>query len=188
MIRTRSSPQEWRLLAPFMLAALAFCAAWPLHAQQVDEASADTLLEQLKSCQLVTDDGERLACFDRAAGAMVSASDAGDVRVLDREAVRQTRRSLFGYRIPDLGIFGGGEEVGDNSDELFETTIERARYLSSKRVQFTTAEGAVWEMKNVPRRLRQIEPGDAVVFKPAALGYFFVRIDGQMGIKGRRIE
>ena len=143
-------------------------------------------LERLKNCQQIVDNVARLECFDAAVSNIVTASETGEVRVVDREDVRQTRRSLFGFKLPDIGLFGDGE--GEEEDELFSTTIERARYFSNKHIQFTTAEGAVWEMKNAPRRLRRIEPGDTVVFKPASFGYFFVRIDGQMGVKGRRIE
>jgi len=160
--------------------------ALPAHAQ--DEIVSDgEYVEGLRACQAVIDDTERLACFDAAVGNIVTASDEGDVQVVDREDVRQTRRSLFGFNLPDLGIFGSDGDDGDE-DELFTTTIVSARYLSGRKARFTTAEGAVWEMKNIPRRLRRIQEGDSVEFKPAALGYFFVRINGQMGVKGRRIE
>ena len=106
--------------------------------------------------------------------------------MIDREDVREARRSLFGFALPSVGLFDDDGE--DEEEELFSTTIERVRYLSGRKAQFTTAEGAVWEMKNIPRRLREIEPGDTVVFKGASMGYFYIRIDGQMGVKGRRIQ
>ncbi len=157
--------------------------ALPAQAQDAEDGD---YLEGLKACQVVADDTERLACFDAAVGSIVTASDEGEVQVVDREDVRQTRRSLFGFNLPDLGIFGSEEDEGE--EELFTTTIVSARYLSSRKARFTTAEGAVWEMKNIPRRLRRIQEGDSVEFKPAALGYFFIRINGQMGVKGRRVE
>ena len=43
-------------------------------------------------------------------------------------------------------------------------------------------------MSNVPMRLRPPRVGDEVVFKKAALGSYFIRIAGQTGVKGRRIE
>ena len=52
----------------------------------------------------------------------------------------------------------------------------------------TIAEGSKWQMSNVPMRLRTPREGDAVVFKKAALGSYFIRIAGQNGVKGRRIE
>ena len=157
--------------------------ALPTQAQETGDVD---YLDGLKACQVVTDDSERLACFDAAVGNIVTASDEGDVQVVDREDVRQTRRSLFGFNLPNLDIFGSGEE--EEEDELFTTTIVSARYLSGRKARFTTAEGAVWEMKNIPRRLRRIQEGDSVEFKPGALGYFFIRINGQMGVKGRRVE
>ena len=54
----------------------------------------------------VADNAERLACFDKAVGTIVAASDSDDLRIVDREEVRETRRKLFGFALPDLGIFG----------------------------------------------------------------------------------
>lgn len=174
----------------FVAAGLLLVSAAPLAAQdaraEAEDVSGD-YLDSLKTCQAILDNSQRLACFDQAVGAMVTASDAGDVQVVDREDVRQTRRSLFGFNLPDLGIFGGSEEDAQE-EELFTTTITRVRYESARKARITTEEGAVWEMKNIPPRLRQIEPGDEVEFKTAALGYYFLRIDGQMGVKGRRVQ
>lgn len=167
----------------------ASCLALTAHpaAAQDDAAPAQPdYVENLKACQQITDDAARLACFDNAVGAIIAANDAGDVQVIDKEDVRQTRRSLFGFTLPNIGLFGGGDD--DEASELFETTIESVRYLPRNSARFTTAEGAVWELNNIPSRLRRIESGDRVVFKKASLGYFFVRIEGQTGIKGRRVE
>ena len=176
-----------RMAPIFAAGALVFAAA-PLSAQdEAANASPDDgdYLEALRACQTITNNNERLACYDGAVGNIVTASDAGDVQVVDREDVRQTRRSLFGFSLPDLGIFGGDDE---EEDELFETTIVSARYFGRNSVRFTTAEGAVWEINNIPRRLRTIREGNRVVFRPATFGYFFVRIEGQSGVKGRRVQ
>ena len=171
--------------APILAGAALALASAPANAQDGDEGSSDEYLDRLRACQAISVDAERLACFDNAVGTIVAANDAGDLQVVDREDVRQTRRSLFGFSLPDIGLFGGDD---DEDEELFTTTITRVRYSSARRAQFTTEEGAVWEMKNIPRRLRRIEPGDSVEFKEASLGYYFVRIDGQMGVKGRRVQ
>lgn len=173
--------------APILAAGLFAVAAAPSAAQDDPADVSGEYLEGLRACQVVADDTDRLACFDAAVGNIVTATETGDVQVIDREDMRQTRRSLFGFNLPNLGLFGGSDE-DEEEDELFTTTIASVRYLSSRKARFTTAEGAVWEMKNIPRRLRPIEAGDTVEFKPASLGYFFVRIDGQLGVKGRRIE
>ncbi len=172
-------------LAPIAALGAFALAASPLSAQDANDEASGDYLEALKACQTITEDAARLECFDTAVGSMVTASEAGDVQVVDREDMRQTRRSLFGFSLPNLGIFGGDD---DEEEELFTTTITNVRYFSRRHAQFTTEEGAVWEMKNIPRRLRTIDPGDSVEFKEATFGYFFVRIDGQMGVKGRRIQ
>lgn len=171
-------------IAPLLAAGLLACVAAPLSAQESDTPGSDAYLDRLRECQSITVDAERLACFDAAVGTMVAANDAGDLRVVDREDVRQTRRSLFGFSLPSLGIFGGDDDEGE--EELFETTIESVRFTGRSSARITTAEGAVWEMQNVPRR-RSINVGDTVVFKKASFGYYWLRIDGQNGIKGRRV-
>ena len=85
----------------------------------------------------------------------------------------KTRLSLFGLSLRSVSQFEDRNE--DDTDELFATTIERVRYLTGHDAQFTTAEGAVWEMKNIRRRLRRIEASDSVVFKGASMGYLFIR-------------
>ena len=189
-LHTNSRPATGSALSaralPLLFAGIFAASALPLNAQEGPAEAQGDYLEGLKSCQTITDNSARLACFDAAVGNIVTASDVGDVQVIDREDVRQTRRSLFGFSLPDLGIFGGEDE--ENSDELFTTTVQSVRYLSGRKARLITAEGAVWEIKNIPRRLRDIEPGDSVEFKQAAMGYFFLRIDGQMGVKGRRVE
>jgi hypothetical protein len=46
----------------------------------------------------------------------------------------------------------------------------------------------VWEINNAPARFRPIKAGDTVIFKEASLGFYFIRINGQMGVKGKRIQ
>ncbi|BDI60408.1 hypothetical protein MACH05_09680 [Qipengyuania nanhaisediminis] len=169
------------------LCALIALGTAPLAAQDQAAPADAGHLDQLRACQAIAVDEERLACFDSAASTMIAASDAGDLRVIDREDIRQTRRSLFGFSLPNIGLFGGGDD-DEEEDELFTTTIASVRYTGRTGARFTTAEGAVWEMNNVPRRLRTIRVGDEVEFKPGSFGYYFVRIEGQNGVKGRRIQ
>lgn len=184
-----------RLTGTFLALAGVVSAAMVLAGDQAVAQQSDTgqpaaadadFLDELRSCQGLSDDTERLACFDAKVAGLIAANEAGDVQMVDREDVRQTRRSLFGFRLPELGIFGGNDDAEE--DELFTTTISSVRYFGRTGVRFTTAEGAVWEMNNVPSRLRTIKPGDTAEFKKASLGFFFVRIEGQMGVKGKRIE
>ena len=142
----------------------------------------------LKECQSIQDNAARLACFDRAVGAIVAANDAGEVRIVDREDIRDTRRQLFGLSVPDVGVLKRDEGESAEMDDLFETSIASVSYLSHKKLRFTTAEGAVWEINNAPRTLRTVEAGNPVKFKKASFGYYFARINGQTGVKSKRVQ
>jgi hypothetical protein len=157
----------------------------PATAQDAVDIPPTDYLDALKSCQALTDDAARLACFDEQVAGMVKATETGEVQIVDKEDVRETKRSLFGFSLPKIALFGDGD---DEEDELLETTITSVRYQGRRSVRFTTEEGAVWEISSVPSRLRTINAGDKVVFKRAALGSFFIRINGQTGVKGRRVE
>lgn len=172
--------------ASLLTAGLVSLAAVPALAQdQAADASGD-YLDGLKACQQITDNAARLACFDSAVGSIVAATDSGDVQVIDREDLRQTRRSLFGFSLPNLGIFGSDGD--EEQQELFTTTLTNVRYTGRNSARVTTAEGAVWEMNNIPSTRRPFEVGDEVKFKEASLGFYFLRIGGQTGVKGRRVQ
>lgn len=167
-------------LAPAILA----LAAVPAFAQDGD---GNAYVEGLRACQTIADGAERLACYDRAVGAVVAANDGGELRVVDKAEVAQTRRKLFGFSLPDIGLFGGKDTgVEEEAVDMLETTITGARRNGDNWV-FTTQEGATWEINNPPSRLRPIRRGDSVVFKKASLGSYFIRIEGQLGVKGRRV-
>lgn len=174
-------------------AAICACVVFALSpaaaaAQGEQETSA---LDPLKACQSMTDPSARLACYDAAVADMVTASDQGDLRIVDAETVRKTRRSLFGFSLPDFGLFGDDDDEEEEDDGLdtLETTVTSVRYLTPSSFIFRIAEGdALWEVSDTPRRLLTVEAGDSVVIKKAALSSYFIRFNGQGGVKGRRVE
>ena len=170
-----------------VLAAALVGLTFPVTAQDAPEPSGE-YVDKLKKCQSIADSEARLACFDAAVGEIVAANDAGEVRIIDQEDIRNTRRQLFGLSVPEVGVLKRDADEDKEASELLETTITSVRYLSAKKIRFTTEEGATWEINRPPRRLRTVKAGHSVVFKKAALGTFFIRIDGQMGVKGKRIQ
>lgn len=152
--------------------------------------SESEYLQALRSCQQIAEGSARLACYDAAVGRVVAATEEGEVRIVDREDVERTRRRLFGFSLPDIGIFGGGKGEDEEDEELamLESTITSARRNGDDWV-FTIAEGgAVWQIQNPPMRLAGLRTGDKVVLKKAALGSYFIRVNGQTGVKGSRIR
>ena len=170
------------------LATLLFAAA-PLAA--AEEKGESSYVAALRACQGKTDPAERLACYDTAVAAMVSASTEGEVRVVDRAEVRETRRKLFGFALPDLGIFGGRSDKEDPEQEqeftTLQTTITGVRASGGTYI-LVTAEGAEWQLDEVPRRLMRPKVGQPLEIRKGALSSYFLRIDGQKGVKGRRVR
>ncbi|NTZ42258.1 hypothetical protein G7A66_03935 [Altererythrobacter sp. SALINAS58] len=155
------------------------------HAQ--DNADS-AYIESLRACQNVPSDSERLACYDRSVAAVTQATDQGELRILDREAVSQTRRRLFGFSLPDIDIFKTRGDQGDQELETLTSTVTAVRKLREDAFLFQIADGGTWQILNAPSRLRRIEVGDSVEFKKAALGTYFVRVNGGIGVKGRRVR
>lgn len=157
-------------------------------AAQTAFQSSASLLEGLTKCRSVAGDSERAACYDGSVSALLGAVEAGDVRLVDREEVRKSRRQLFGTGAPEIDILKGNGKDAEEDRDLLETTITSAVKTGQLSWRFTTAEGAVWEINNPPRKIAPIMPGDKVVFKKASLGFYFIRINGQMGVKGKRVS
>lgn len=147
-----------------------------------DRSAQDRYLDELRACQAITDDSARLACFDKSVGAIVAATQSGEVQVVEKEQLEKTRRGMFGFTLPKLGLFSGKDDL-----ELLRSTITRVKGIREGWI-ITIEEGSVWQMSNVPSRLKAPQVGNPVEFKKASLGSYFIRIDGQMGVKGRRIE
>lgn len=180
-------PRMSFMVAAPALALSAFAFSTAAHAQDAAPGSTDHL-SALKACQLLTADRDRLACFDRAVPAMVADADGGQVKIINQDDMRKTRRRLFGFSLPDIGIFGG-DNGEDDELQVLESTITSVRYTQSDAFTFRIEDGgATWQVSNAPKRLREVKAGDKVEFKKAALGSYFIRIDGQIGVKGRRIQ
>lgn len=150
--------------------------------------STNSHIEAIKACQSKADADARLACFDAAAASIVGATEAGDLRIVDREEVRETRRKLFGFSLPDLGIFGKSKDGDENEIKEIETTIAAISGSHATGYAIRTAEGAVWQIDDVPRRLLEPRVGDKVLIKDGALSAYFIRINGQGGVKARRVR
>ncbi len=155
-----------------------------LSAQDAAGPSGPDAIAQLRDCRAIADASARLACYDREVGEVLAATDDGTLRVVDKEEVEQTKRSLFGFSLPKIKLFGDGE---DEMEELT-TTIASVRAEGREAWIFKTEEGSTWRISDTKMGWRPPQPGQPVVLKRAAMGSFFIRVNGQTGVKGRRIE
>lgn len=176
------------LLRATAVAGLIFACGAAVFAQQSGWSGSARLVDGLRGCRAITAIEARAACYDSNVGTLIGAIEAGDVRLVDREEVRKTRRQLFGLALPETELLKPDEkDKAEETSELLETTVATSRQTGPANWRFTTAEGATWEINNPPRKIAPIVAGDKVVFKKASLGYYFIRINGQIGVKGRRV-
>lgn len=152
-----------------------------------DPPKQSPLVGAIAACRAMTDPTERLACYDKEAGALLTATQSGDVTVVDRADVRKARKSLFGFSMPNLPFFSGDESASEVSDTL-ESTITQANGIGYGKFRITIAEGnAVWETTETYSTMRDPRAGDKISIKRGPLGSYLLRIGKNRGVKGRRV-
>jgi hypothetical protein len=72
-------------------------------------SAADNVIQSFQRCRSITTVEARLECFDKAASVLGNAVKNKEITIVDRQEVRQARRSLFGFTIPRLSLFGGDD-------------------------------------------------------------------------------
>ncbi len=176
-------------LAAIILSLAPMAAGTAAAADKQSRARA-AAIDKLATCKAIREDAARLACYDREASSLVAAADKGEISVVDREQAKSMRRSLFGFSLPKLGLFGGGDnDVSDQDVAKLDSTITTLTALPRGRWQFSIAEGgARWQPLEAPTRLIDPRVGQKVQIERAALGSYWVRFNGQNGVKGQRVN
>lgn len=141
-------------------------------------------LARLMACRSVADNAARLACFDTAAGALDTAERQGEVVVMDRAGVAETRRQLFGFEMPSLPrLFGPEAAVEINS---IESTLQSAALVGEGRWVFRLADGSVWRQIDSERVRFENRAGQPVRVRKASLGSFLLTVDDSRAVRVRR--
>ena len=173
------------LLAALSAAALLHPAAAGAAAPKPDRARA-AVLDALSACRKDADDATRLACYDKAAGALDEAETKGQVVVLDRAQVRTVKREAFGLSLPSINLFarrGAPDEVVDRVSY----TIDHATQGGSGKWVFATIDGAVWEQTDADESLaRDPHKGSTLAVRHGALSSYFCNVDGQRALRCQR--
>jgi len=157
------------------------------------EPARNTALDAVLNCRKLADPAQRLACFDKSVDSLQTANANRDIVVVDRGEIRKARRSLFGFNVPSLKIFGSdqdrkvrGTPAGiEGEDDEINTTITSAHRDANGNWVVTLADGAVWRQTDGTIALGP-RAGGAITIRRAALGSYFMRIGKQPGVKARR--
>lgn len=147
---------------------------------------APVAVQALSACRAIADNGQRLACYDREAGALLQSVEKKETVILDQHEVRKTKRSLFGFNLPRLPFFGERDDKQEEAEfQQIETPIKTVRGIGYGRFRFTVDDGAVWETTEGINAFPK--PGDTVVIKKGLMGSYFIKFGTNRSVKGMRV-
>ena len=162
--------------------------AGPACAKDSNKAPASPAVYQaVVDCRALADAAQRLVCFDRTVGEMAAATSSKDLVILDRAAMRETRKGLFGFSLPKLKLFGGGSDDADERDQVkeLESTITGIRSANDGFAIFTIEDGAHWKQTDGRNLFPKV--GNKIKIKRAAMGSYMAAIEGRSGIRVMRL-
>jgi hypothetical protein len=154
--------------------------------QPKDEPPPPPQVNALLACRAITDSEQRLACYDKSAAAIGDAVAKRELVVFDKESVKKTKRGLFGFSIPNLGIFGDEDdevEIKQIDGEIVSTGLS-----ADGSYTFRLADGSRWSQIDSKPIALEPQTGDKVVVKKGALGSYIMSIAKQSGVKVKRIN
>lgn len=179
-----------------VLASLAFIALAGSVAAQEQAAPTPNVLDQVYGCRAITDEAQRLACYDGAVGRLQEAQNTGNLVAVDRGQAQEMDRDAFGFSLPSLSrIFGGGGG-GGNSPSATTPQFERVDNIQMQIAgvthrrnmpsTFRMTNGQVWVQidDEVARNVRE---GGQVTIERASMGSYLMRVEaGGPAIRVRR--
>lgn len=171
------------------LVAAAAAAAAPPQVAARQNLGTSQLITSVQRCQQIRDNAARLACYDQAASALVSATARGDVTIVDRSQMRQVRRSLFGFSIPRLPFFSNSKDrdVQEEPKEL-NSTLASFRPTGNGFFRFGLTEPqSTWESTE-PSDVFEPRVGAKVKILKGALGSYWAEIANQPAVHVRRVR
>lgn len=156
----------------------------------VGAQSGDAAMAALARCRTITAADARLSCFDEAAARIDAAVQAKELTIVDKRDVQKARRSLFGFSLPRIPLFGIGGDRGDakGGDDVaqLDTVLIGATPLANGRFELRLPDNAVWQTTDplaFPPR-----PNTKVRIRRGALGNFFIAFQGERSVRGIRVR
>jgi hypothetical protein len=165
---------------------LFLCAGATTAEAQVPREGPPAAFTRAIQCRTITDPQQRLACYDREVTALEVAERRSDIRVVDRQQVRRTRRSLFGLTLPDLNIFGGDND--ETAVREITGTISGVSTDAYGKHTFTLEDGARWRQLDSRQLNIDPRPGQPIRIRRGAIGSFLANVNNQIAIRVQRVQ
>jgi hypothetical protein len=158
--------------------------AVPVGANAQSTADPARVVDELLACRSIAESGARLACMDRTAAAIADARDKKQIVVLDRDDVREAKRSVFGFSLPKIKLFG----KGDDEPEVTEINgkVANVRDAGNGRLMIRLAEGTNWQTTETSLGFSP-KPGDTIRIQAGILGSYKASIGKGRAVKIKRV-
>jgi hypothetical protein len=158
--------------------------AMPVVARKAPATRTPASIQSLLACQSITDPGQRLSCFDKAAQGLSDAMTRRDVVVVDKMQATEAKRSLFGFSVPNFSaLFGGGDEQVNQ----IESTVAAAFENGYEGWTIKLADGSTWQQTDGATVAVPPRRGDKVIVKRGTMGSYFLKLGSQPGIRAKRV-
>ena len=140
----------------------------------------------LVACRDVAEAGARLDCYDKATAEIERARSAKELVLMDKASIRKTKRSLFGFSLPNLPFFGDGDGEGNSKEaEELQTSFASLRSLGYGKWQFTVPEGGTWQTTEALNAQPKI--GQEIVLKKGVAGGYWLRVGKNVACRVKRV-
>lgn len=182
-IQTDQLMNNFRYLAA--IAVLTFAGSAAARDVRAEDVKPPEVFTRLIDCRALSDPAARLACFDERAAQLQVAQEKHDIVVIDRAAMQDAKKGLFGLSLPKIKLFGSG---GENDVSQLDGTIETVGQYDYGRWRLTLSDGSVWDQ--IDTEVFPIDPrkGNKIVIKRASMGGFKAVVNGQPPVRVRRIK
>ena len=178
---------KWRSAGGILVIATMIAGSGPAVAKGKAKPAPSPLVAAIDKCRQIADSTQRLACYDSAANALVQAANSGAVAVVDQNEIRKARHSLFGFTLPSIPFFSG-DETADEVQKQLDSTVTSVRQLANGYYRIVIADNnAVWETTDSSISFDEPRVGQKITIVRGPLGSYFLRINGQVGVRGRRV-
>lgn len=172
-------------LAAAALASVAL-AAPASAAPKAEEAQRAAVLQGVLDCRKMTDRDARLACYDSAADKLDQAEATGQVVVVDKQQVQTMRKEVFGLQLPSLDLFNRSPRSASAEPlDRITATVKTASRGPDGRWVLELDTGAVWRQID-DTSIPDPRPGEKAMVRRAALGSFFVKVEGGPAVRAHR--
>ena len=144
------------------------------------------IVQKLVDCRKLTDNTQRLACYDQAAEALDQAEAKGDIVVVDRDQARKVRRQAFGFTLPSISLF----EKGETEEEIStaDGVVQTARQNGMGQWIIRLEDGATWAQVDSNELFKTPKQGMKVKIRKASLGSYLMVIENTRAVRARRTE